>query len=111
MAQDTIRKEVTGQQIIDAVKAIAGQGAHVERDYVDGENVFIVGQSSAYPYKQLIVLADGDQRINPAKTYGAVTVMEHKWGGIIYPVGYNHEDVINAVKDFAQKLRQHFVVV
>jgi hypothetical protein len=105
MAQDTIRKEVTGQQIIDAVKAVA-QEPYVERDYVDGENVFVVGQQSGYPYEHLIVTADGSCNINPAKVYEAVTVMEHSWGGMVFAIGYGRDDVINAVKDFAQKLRQ-----
>ena len=105
IVQKTIHKQVTGSQIAKAVEKVAGQNAYVRRDCVDGEDVFIVGQRSHYPYEHLIVNAGGKHRIALHNTYDSVTVMEHDWGGVVYATGYSHEAVIKAVEKFAQKLQ------
>lgn len=106
MASQTIEKAVTGQALIEAVKAVAGKEYYHDTDWQDGKDVVIVGQSSSYPYRDIAVEADGKTAIDPTATYTKITVKETEWGGIKYAVGYGRDDVVKAVKEFAQKLQQ-----
>jgi hypothetical protein len=104
MASSTIHTTVTGQQLIDAVTAIAKHLVS-ERDYINGNDVHALGQTSSYPYRHIIVRPENEPYVDPTRTYSNVVVSEHNWGGSTYAVGYTQDSVIEAVKEFVEKLR------
>lgn len=105
MTRATFEGTFTGQQIIDAVKAAAGDDYIEQNDYDDGP-VVTVGQRSGYPYKHIIVRADGGDTIRADAEYSKVSVENHSWGGSVYAVGYGQDSVIKAVVSFRDKLKE-----
>ena len=103
MASDTIKIRVRGSDIVQAVKNIASEFIETY-DYIDGKDLFVVGQRSNYPYDHIEVTADGNG-IDPSCTYSSVKVAEGRWGGEIYCIGYSDDAPIMAVKEFTAKLR------
>lgn len=106
MASETFFKvSISGQAIMDAVRSLAKEFIS-KKDWIDGKDVFMIGQRSDYPYEHLIVLADRKKTIDPATIYQEVTVEEYKWGGGVFAIGYDQSAVINTVKEFAKKLKE-----
>lgn len=104
MVQDTINLRVKGQDIIDAVKKVAKDPVE-ERRYIDGRYVFVVGQVSHYPYKNLIVKVADEGGIDPEKIYDQIIVAKHSWGGMVYIVAYGEDKILIAVKILSNSLR------
>jgi len=109
MARETIHLRVKGQDLIDAVKKVADKPV-VNKDYQDGHYLFVLGQTSKYPYKQLIVKVEGDDGVDPEKVYDQFSICEHEWDGDVFLVGYGPKSVINAVQKFAMELQSELAV-
>ena len=75
-----------------------------ERRYDDGD-VLVLGQTSRYPFQQLIITTPDGGPLRHDATYSEVKVASHKWPGPVYLVGYGDEQVIAAVKEFTAALQ------
>jgi len=100
-----INVEFTGQQLIDAVLAVADNKAVIRREHLDGQDVFVLGQISAYPYENLTVTADGNVQIVPTKQYHSFTVAEGDCGKEVLAIGYGPEAVVAAIRNFSEGLQ------
>lgn len=112
----TLPRPITGSELMAAVKELShsddgylGTSFEVSQRFDNGE-IFTIGQFSKYPYNQLLVAPSKEQHgVRPDETYGQVEVMSHVWPGRErFLVGYDNSDVVDSVRDFAQKLEQHF---
>jgi hypothetical protein len=107
MTIETLKIRVRGSDIIAAVQAIAKNPVQ-EKDYINGQFIFKIGQRSDYLYKHLRVTAEG-QDIDPEKTYKQVEVLSHNWGGDIYPCGCSQVFETEAVSKFAESLKEALI--
>ena len=111
MVSETIKMQVTGQNIIDAVKKVAIEPV-VIHDNINGRDVFVAGQKSNFSYEHLGITVDDSGVIDPEKTYDQFKVTEQgwgRWGGMIYDTEHKHDAVIKAVKAFAESIRGELV--
>ena len=111
MASELIQVTVKGQALINAVEKIANEPI-IKKEYVDGKDVFNIGQTSATPYEQVIVVADGNRNIDPFAVYSEVAVMGHKWPEPewIHAIGYGPQSVKKAVYEFAERLKAELAI-
>lgn len=93
----------TGQSLIDAVKAVAREPV-VRKE--EGSLVRI-GQTSDWPQRHFIVLADETESIDPAGNYTSLTVKPHFWPAAVYAVRYFDEDIEKELQALIDKLQEH----
>lgn len=105
-----IRKPVSGQQIADAVKKIAGKEfiKATPLDDTKSNKRFTLGQKSLYPYRDLVIGVGSKAipEISMKETYNEVYVCAWNFGDGKYNIAYNDSDVEKAVRDFLDKLQQ-----
>ncbi len=98
---------VTGQQVADAVQQIAGREYHQEVSTVtDDGSLYQIGQNSDYPYKD-IAIGVGPNAIPEVAMelrYDEIYVLSWEYSGEKFAIGYNDNDVVEAVKSFRDKL-------
>jgi hypothetical protein len=100
-------RPVTGNELMQAVQATAGDGYFAERS--DGGS-YLVGQTSGYPYQCLLVTPnETDALVDPGKSYDSAAVIRHDAAErrSTYLVGYSTDREIDTVRRFAEQLRQH----
>ena len=111
----TFSRPITGSELMEAVKELS----HCGEDYLgtsfeasqrfDNGEVFTISRYSRYPSKQLLVAPSTEQHeIRLDETYGQIEVMSHSWPKERFAVGYEESAVVSTVRDFAQRLEQHF---
>jgi len=120
-----LRKEMMGKDIVESVKkSIDKESAdyYEVKSYIDGKVLFTVGQESQYPFMDLLVyvyyspysekdlvLVDGRKHqsfnIDLEESYNYIAIQAHTWPGFKYPIGYNDDSVVEAVKSFRDKLK------
>lgn len=100
-------KGITGQQIMNAVKQLAGDGFVVNQKVHDDRHFYKIGRSSSYPYKDCVVAvgALSEWHLNPLKTYYQLEVKYHPWPGVKYCVGYTDDAVVKSVRQFRDALK------
>lgn len=108
MSSNTVKIFFTGKQLIDAVKAVADK-AVVKSDEVEGNENYILGQTSEYGHKHLLITADGQNGIDPKSSYESFKVSEYDWGGLNFAGRYSRDSVHQAVRDFSQKLQTKLI--
>jgi len=70
---------VTGDQLLMFVQDSAVTPYVDKVPQSDGEDCYVLGQTSEYGYKHLRILADGNPRIFTSKTYHSITVESCVW--------------------------------
>ena len=100
---------VTGSRLMEAVQAVAERGSNTrfasEKAFDDGYT-FKVGQTSGYPYLQVVVGASSDDlTIRPDQHYQSCVVRNTSWPNNTYMVGYEDEAVVQGVQEFAASLK------
>jgi hypothetical protein len=108
---------VKGAAIIEAVREIASEDTgpygtrFISQNNYDKGQICIVGQTSGYAYKHLVITPTVDSKgIRPSASYDEVQVVSHSWAGLRFMVGYDSRDVIRSVRTFADKLNTRFLV-
>jgi hypothetical protein len=120
----------TGQQIIDQMKEMVGElnnkGMSISYDSqintgnpgqtilnwisqnLTGEKGTLrVGYRSPYPYQAMVILTGERKKfteLRPEATYSEIAIGSFKWGGAVYAIGYDKEDVRKAVDKIALNL-------
>lgn len=100
---------VTGQQIVDAVRSLAGNGFVEKKSVVEDLVVLTIGRSSDYPYEDVIILVDGSTKLELSAQYTQVSVVATEWPGSKYAVGYSDDSVINSVRKFRDQLEKKLI--
>lgn len=102
-------RPVTGQRIIDAVKAVAGNDYHEIERIVDDSHTYLVGRASEAPDEDLIITTDRHFRIthiDPYRVYKYVAVMYKPWPGMKYAIGFGIKEVDSSMKSFRDELAE-----
>ncbi|OGZ05938.1 MAG: hypothetical protein A2845_04010 [Candidatus Lloydbacteria bacterium RIFCSPHIGHO2_01_FULL_49_22] len=107
MGSDLVQmKSVMGRNIVEAIKAIAGDKAVIKRTLADGKPAFVLGVCSPYRHMHFAVESLSHEPIEGDTVYTEVRVKNHFWGGEVYMVGVNDGAEIEALRTFAQKLAE-----
>jgi len=105
-------RPVKGSELIGGVKAIIDEGgvtSFISEQSFDNGDVFVIGQSSGYPYDHVLVSPTRKSAgIRPDQTYNRVEVMDTSWPVSIYLVGYPDDAPVRKVRKFAEKLKAYF---
>lgn len=103
----TVPKGVTGKQIFDAVKKLAGQEFVVNQKVLDDRRFYKIGRSSSYPHKDCAVAvgALSEWYLDPLKTYYRLEVRYYPWPSGKFAVGYTDEAIIKSIREFRDALK------
>jgi hypothetical protein len=97
----------TGQQLIDAVKAVANRAVVVTIVF-DGQKCTSLGQASRYPYENLMLRADDIPWLVAHGQYQSFTVEKGYWSRDIvvvdYDVRYDQQVVDRTIDEFGTKI-------
>lgn len=103
-----LTKPITGQEIADAAKKVAGDEYHQELAFVDDDGeVFQIGQNSSYPYKDLVIGVGPDAKPEVAMgaEYTEAYVLSWEHSGEKYAIVYSNDDIVNAVRSFRDEIQ------
>lgn len=102
--------KVSGQEIINAVKQIAGDSYVQTYDRVIDDTIwFKVGARSNYPGEGLAIAvspAYTDCGINPSSLYSHIAVVNCEWGGSYYAVLENEKSIIKNARNFRDEIHR-----
>ena len=98
---------VTGQAIANAVKQVADNYEQSISVVTDDGISYLIGQNSEYPYKDAVIGVgpEATPEVIMNGTYDEVYVLSWEFGGMKYAVGYTDDSIIEAVRDFRDKVQ------
>jgi hypothetical protein len=99
---------VTGTQIAALTQAAIARQQDVSKRFIvmhsDADDIFTFGQASGYPYNHVLVSQSRALPVfRPLGTYLEVKITDHNWNCGGFSIGYNQQDVTDAVEAFAMK--------
>lgn len=105
----SLSKPITGQEIANAVQAVAGKSYESEiLQVIDGVKAFRIGRSSGFSSEDVCICTDehGAAAIHLDKSYDKLYVCSSSWAGMKFAVLETESRVISAVEKFRDELQQ-----
>lgn len=98
-------KGVSGQMIIDAVETITLRGLLRQKFVVNDVTSFSLSRSSKRPYEDLMILVDGDIKIDPQRLYSHIVIAHLPGADCVEDLDYGEDDVWKALWEYSDQLR------
>jgi hypothetical protein len=95
---------VSGENIINAGKELSGDNFMIKSEYIEGKEVFSIGQKSRHSSGSFIIQVDGGNWIDPEKQYKKISVEDFHWDGVL--IDSDGQAVVGGVVDFSARLEK-----